>query len=287
MEQNDDFILVLWEVPFHPNSYLNKLTSRFETPSVVRVTKKEELRKYKAPPLFDAKYLVIFETLKSLQDNFALIHYAQMFPVLLVENRAQFDDALFFLNTAKGKYRVFHNEFLKEDAIAFVAASAKEQVSESFCKAVVRHVGLSPLRIMTALSVCDQMGYTIKNLERYVDKYVYLDQRKLIEALLGVPRSKASLRASFLYLQLNRHWYRYVQKDLLDELTAIIQIYKDKLSGVLRKETVFIYMDERSLTRSQVTYALSLFDKVSLVNVFSLREFIKSASLLEVVSQLS
>lgn len=283
----EKFILLLWEIPYHPHSYLQKLVKRFEAPSVVRVTRKDELRKFRAAPLFDAKYLVLFEDLRSLQDNLALIKFETMFPVLQVENRSQVDDAIFYLNAVKTEYRVYHNDFNREDAIKFVHEEAKMPVSESFCKAVVRHVGCSPLRILTAVSVCDQMGYTESVLRKYVDKWVYLDRRKLIEALLGIPRSAAAVRSAAVYLQMNRQWYKSVAKDMAEELSTILQIYSDHLDGTLRSDTLFDYLESKHLTRAHVTYALGLFERVSIATVFALREFIKTASLLEVAAMLA
>jgi len=206
-----------------------------------------------------------------------------MMPVLRVENRSQLDDAMFYLNEAKVPYRIYHNDFKREDAIAFVHSQSRERVSESFCKAVVAQVGCSPLRIMTAIGVCDQMGYSVATLQKYVDKWVYLDKRKVIECLLGVPRSGAAVRSAALYLQNNRHWYKSVAKDLVEELSTILQVYKDHLDGTLRSDTMFEYVEEKQMTRAQVTYALSLFERVNIATVFALREFIKTASLLEVV----
>lgn len=287
LAESEDFILLLHEVPFHPDSYLAKLTKKFESLSILRITKKEELRKYRTPPLFNDRYLVIFETFKTMQDNLAYVRYNIMFPVLLVESKSQLDDAIFYLGTTKHRYRVFNNLFTKEDAIRFIYTSAKEEVSESFCKTVIRQVGLSPLRIMIALNVCDQMGYTTKTVERYVDKHTYIDRRKVIDALFNVSKSKASRRSAFLYLQMNRYWYRYIQSDLVEELDLVLKIYRDKLEGVLRRENLFDYLEENHLTRAQVLYATSLFEQVSITAVLALREFIKTASLLEVAERLS
>lgn len=287
MQESDDFILLLHEVPYHPDSYLTKLTSKFEGPSILHITKKEELRKYRTPPLFNERYLVLFDGLKVLQENLAYIRYSIMFPVLTVESKSQLDDAIFYIGTTSHKYRVYRNLFTKEDAIRFVHKTAREEVSESFCKTVIRQVGLSPLRIVTALNVCDQMGYTSKTIERYVDKHVYIDRRRVIDALFKVSRSKAAYRSAFLYLQMNRHWYRYVQSDLVEELDMVLKIYKDKLEGVLRRENLFNYLEENHMTRAQVLYATTLFEQVGVSSVLALREFLKSASLLEVAERLS
>lgn len=284
--EDSGFVLLLHEVSFHPNSYLNRLSSKFEVASVVRVHRKEELRKYRKPPLFDDKYLLIFDDLKVFEDNKAYIYFETMFPVLHLETKSQVEDAEFMLKESKLPYKIFHNGFEKEDAYRMIQERSSEPVSDNFCKTLVRQVGLSPLRIMTALDVCEQLGYKVSVIERYVDKWIYPDTRKLIECLLGVPRNASAVSNALMYLQLNRYWYRYVQKTLLSELDIVLQIFKDKLAGRLSSENIFEYIEEEHITRARVMFGLRLFEKVSITTVFALREFLKSASLLEVILRL-
>lgn len=283
----ENFVLVLREVAYHPKSYLTKLVSQFEVTSVVHVRQRDELRKYSKSPLFDEKYLLIFEDLKLLVDNKPFIVFETMFPVLHVESVGQLEDAQFVLNELGLPFKVFNNVFTREDAYAFIQEKASEHVSDSFCKAVVRQVGLSPIRIMTALGVCEQVGYKESVLESYVDKWVYPDVRKLIECLLGVPRSKSAIRKSLLYLKLNRYWYRYVQRTVLDELDTLLKVYTDKIQGRLSSDSIFAYTESEHVTRSRVMFALGLFERVSITSVFALREYMKIAPLMDVVLRLS
>ena len=107
----EEFVLILQEVGYHPNSYLTKLDSKFESPSIIRVTKKEELRRVTKPPLFDEKYLVIFDDLKMFQDNYAFLSLKIMFPVLHVETKTALDDAVFYMKERSIPYRIFCNLF--------------------------------------------------------------------------------------------------------------------------------------------------------------------------------
>lgn len=285
--ESSKFVLLLWEVQYHPNSYVAKLCGHVETPSVLRITRKEELRKYKVPPLFDRRYLVLFESLRCFEDNSAYLDFKIMFPILQVETKGQLDDAIFFFQEKNIPYQFYHNDFTKEDARLFVRQLAKSDVSDTFCKAVVSHVGCNPIRITAAVNTCDQLGYSVRVLHRYVDKWVYLDRRKLIDSLLGVAKSRATVKTAYFYLQMNRNWYKSVVKSLVGDLDLILQIYQDRISGDLRDSNLFDYIETNKVTRSQVIHALSLFDKVSITKVILLREFLKQASIMDVVLMLA
>ena len=282
-----EFVLLLQEVQFHPSSYISRLDQRFELPSILHITRKEELRIYTKPPMFDDKYLVIFDSLRVLQSNKAYISFKLMFPVLRVETEAQLNDAKFYCQEEGIPYKVFHNEFTRANAMTMIQTQASEPVSDAVMKAIIRQVGLSPMRIITAIAVCEQMGYTVSTVERYVDKWIYPDLRKLIECLLGVPRSASAVRSSIQYLHLNRHWYRYVKRNLLDELDFVMEVYKGKIQGELFEENLHSYSDEHHVTIARVMFSLKLFERVSITSVVVLREFIKNASLMDVVLRLS
>lgn len=282
-----EFVLLLREVAYHPKSYMTKLASQFEISSVVRITKKDGLRAYAAPPLFDEKYLVIFEDLHLFKDAYSQINFKTMFPVLLIEGKDALEDAKFLMTEKKIPYKVYYNEFTRDMAYELVRDNASEEVSENFCKAVVRQVGLNPLRIITAVGVCSQVGYTTAALEKYVDKWVYLDVRRLIECLLGVAESNAAYRHAMLYLYHNRHWYKSVKKRVIDELDEILDLYKAKLAGELRGSNVLNYVETHGITRSRVVYASKLFERVSIATIVALREFVNTASLIEVVLKIS
>lgn len=282
----EDFVLLLQEIKYHPNSYMDKLYAQFEVTSIVHISRKDELKKYTKAPLFDEKYLVIFDDLRVFENNKTYISFKTMFVILRVESASQLDDARFFCREHKLLYKIYRNMFTREEAMELIQKQATQQASDAFCKAVIKQTGLNPLRIITALSVCEQLGYSVEIIDKYIDKWMYPDIRKLIECLLGAPPSAAAVRASATYLLINRHWYRYVKKTLLEELDMLLDVYRDKLAGVVGSEDMLAYLDEKKLTRARVLYALKLFEKVSITSVFALREFIKSAQLMEVALRL-
>lgn len=286
MASGKDFVLILREVAYHPISFLLKLGEKFESISILHITGKDELKRYQKPPLFNSKYLVVFEDLKTFESNYELIKFSTMFVVLHLDTGAKFDEAVFVCQEKQIPFKVYFNAFTKEMAYRLIRDNATEQVSDSFCKTVVRQVGLNPLRILTAVGVCEQMGYSESVITKYVDRWMYLDIRKLIECLLGIPPSKAAMRSSLAYLHLNRHWYRFVAENILDELNVVLRVYKDKLAGLIPSQLVLSYAEEHRITRSRILYALQLFDRVSITSILALNEFIKKSSLLEVVLHL-
>lgn len=283
----EDFVLLLQEVAYHPNSYLTKIMKNFELTSIVQITKKEELRKYSKPPLFDEKYLILFEDIKIFSENKAFLSFKLMFPVLHIESATALDEAIALCRESDIPYKIFRNAFLREDAFSFIQEKASVPVSDKMCKAIVRQVGLNPIRITTAVGVCEQLGYKESIIDRYVDKWIYPDVRKVIECLLGVPRNRSAVRNALMYLHLNRFWYKYTKRVLLDEIECIFQVYRDKLDGKIGSDQVFSYIEASNITRSRVMFALSLYERVSISSILVLREFIKTATLLELVLRLN
>ena len=281
-----DFILLLQEPRFHPNSYLTHLTDRFEVTSILHVVKKDELRHFQKPPLFDHKYLVIFEDIRAFEENHVFIRFPTMFPVVLTETRGQLDDTVFFCKEKEIPYRIFYNQFTREDAVNMIQSHAREPVSDAAITAIIRQVGLNPMRIITAMSVCEQLGYTKAVVEKYVDKWIYPNTRQLIECLLGANETAAAARRSIVYLHTNRYWFSHVRRTLLDEIQSLIDIYKDIIEGVITPSSMFEYLTKKRVTRSKVMWAYKLFDHVSIVKLFSLRENLKTISLMELVLEL-
>ncbi len=284
---DSEFVLLLQEVLNHPHSYLTKLVAQFEITSVIQVHREDDVRKLTAKPVFDDKYLVLFDDVRVFQKCAPLLRFQLVFPVVHVETKASLDDAVFFCRQEDIGYRVYRNEFTKEQALEFIVSHSKEQVSDSFCKKLLSFTKLSPMRIITALAVCEQMGYTVSTIDKYVDKWVYPDTRKLIECLLHVPRSKAARNSAISYLHANRSWYRFVKRILLEELDVVLTVYSAKNAGKLVESDLLDFIDTNGITRARVMYALKLFDKVSIVDVVALREFLKTADLMDVVLRAS
>ena len=120
-------------------------------------------------------------------------------------------------------------------------------------------------------------------MEKYVDTWVYPGYRELIECLLGVSRSKAARQRVLQYLHSNRSWFSFIQKTLLEELDTVMVVYSAKSSGQLGPTQLLDFSDAKGIPRSSLMFALRLYDNVSVAEVVTLREFIKTADLLKVV----
>ncbi len=282
------YILVVQEVPMHPHSYLAKLEGAFEKPSIVRVHSKDSLRRYTRPPIYDEKYLVLFDSVKVLESNISFVHLDFMFPVMMCSTKGQVEDTRYLCQGKKMPFRIFINQFKKADGIDLIRELAKEEVSNSFCDTLVSRVGLSPQRIISAMMVCEQVGYTTANISKYVDKYNYIDLYDVIESLLGICRSKAQCTRAALYIHQNRIWYKkYTRQSLIKEVDLLLKIYCDITSGKLTEYTLQDYTEEERISRYRVLYAANLYERISYVELLSLRQFLEKASILEVTLQLS
>lgn len=285
MENN--YVLILYEVKFHPKSLLPKLTGSVETTSIVHVNNKTQFRQYNKRPLFDEKYLVLFDDVNTFKKSKESLSFKTMFPVVSVDSKTAVDDLKFICRNADIPYKVCYNEFTREHAYTLISEQATQKVSDAVAKAIIRQVGLNPMRIITAIAVCEQVGYSASNVEKYVDKWTYPDIRKIIECLLGVPPSATAKRNAYLYLHANRHWFKHVRKRISTELEAMLSIYQAKIAGQLADSNMLDYMEENRVPRARIAYTLKMFDKVSIVELLSLNEFIKSASILEVALRLN
>lgn len=283
-----DYVLILREVALHPHSTLLSLEKSFEKPSIVHVVSKDGLRAYQKPPVYDEKYLAIFDSIKVFESNISFINFNVMFPVVLCTTGSMVEDAKAVCQQKALPFRVFVNEFSKENAYELVRNLASEEVPKAFCEALVKRVGLSPQRIISAIMVCDQVGYNTSNISKYIDKYIYIDVFDVIESLLGICRSKAQMKRAALYLHMNRLWYkRYTQGILVKEVSSLIKIYRDLIDGTLNYYTLQTYIDTEHISRYRVLYTIDLFERVSLAELMILEKFLSGASLLEVTMHLS
>lgn len=284
----EGYILVLQEVPLHPHSYLEKLEGAFEQPSIVYVRSRDGLRKYTTPPIYDKKYLVIIEGQKILADNLAFVRLEFMFPVVLCTSKGQSEDVRYLCAEKKVPCRTFVNQFKRSDAFDLVRELATETVGYSFCETLVSRVGLSPQRIVSAMMVCEQVGYSVSNISKYVDKYSYIDIYDVIESLLGICRSGAQAKRAALYVHQNRLWYRkFTKPSLLKEVELLLKLYQDITAGTLTEYTLRDYIEKERVPRYRVIYAFDLYERVSYVTLLSLQQFLGHASILEVALRLS
>lgn len=287
-DMEGQFVLILQEVGLHPHSYLDKLEGAFEAPSIVHVHSRDGLRRYNTPPVYDEKYLVLFDDVKILEANITYIHLEFMFPVVLCETKGKADDARYLCQDKKIPCRVHEHKFLQADGIDLIHELASERVSDSFCKALLTRVGKSPRRILSAIMVCEQVGYKTSNITKYVDKYTYVDVYDVIESLLGITRSGAQRTRAAMYIHQNRFWYRkFTRPTLTKELESLLKMYSDITEGVLTEYTVHDYAESSRIPRFRVLYAFNLYERVSYITLLSLRQFLEKASILEVTMRLS
>lgn len=282
------YVLLIQEVPLHPHSYLDRLEDAFERPSIVHVHSKEGLRKYDTPPVYDERYLVVFDSKKILESNLNYIRMDFMFPVVMCATRGAMDDVRYLLQEKKIPCRIFLNKFKKADGADLVRELATEQVSNAFCDALVSRVGLSPQRIISAMMVCEQVGYSTSNISKYVDKYSYIDLYDVVESLLGICKSTAQRTRAALYIHQNRHWYKkFTRQALLREVELLLKLYGDITEGTLTEYTIHDYVEAERIPRYRALYAVDLYERVSYVTLLSLKQFIEDATILEVALRLS
>lgn len=286
--EETNYILALQEVPLHPHSYLTKLEGAFEKPSIVHIHSRDGLRRYTSRPIYDEKYLVIFDGVKALESNFAFIKLEFMFPVVVCSTKGQTEDVRYLCQDKKVAFRVFVNKFQKADGCDLVRELAQEEVSNAFCEALVSRVGLSPQRIISAMMVCEHVGYATSNISKYVDKYSHIDVYDVIESLLGICRSQAQRRRAALYVHQNRLWYKkFTRQTLLREVELLLKLYRAITDGDLTEYTLHSYMDKERVPRYRIIYAFELYERVPYVALLSLKQFLEQASILEVTLRLS
>lgn len=287
-QRYNDKVLILQEVPLHPHAVLTRLEGCFERPSILHITRRDGLRPYTKAPIYDDKYLVVFEDLKVFEACASSIKLDFMFPVVLSRGKSMTDSVKETCKVKELPCAVYVNAFTKEVAYDFIRDLASVKVSDDFCKTLVRRVGLSPQRIISAIMVCEQVGYQTSNISKYVDKYTYIDVYDVIESLLHICRSKAQIKRAALYVHLNRLWFhRYTRNNLVAEVDTLIKVYRALLDGELTAYTMQEYEQSEHVPRYRILYSIELFERINLNELLALRQFLSSASILEVTMRLS
>lgn len=286
--RGENAVLIVQEVAMHPSSIVINLEKRFEKPSIIHVLSKDCLKSYQKAPIYDDKYLVLIESMKLFEANSAYFNLDEMFIVLLCSGKTAVSDATEFCKDKNIPYKVFVNEFTKDHARTLIQKLASTRVDNEHCDCILRRVGLNPRRILSAVMVCEQVGYSVTNINHYVDKYVYIDAYDVIESLLGICRSKAQRKRAAMYVHMNRLWYnKFTRVSLIKEVDLILKIYQDLLSGVLTPYTMQAYLEQEHLPRYRVIYAKDLYERISIVDLMILKKFLETASILEVAMKLS
>lgn len=283
-----DAFLVLQETAMHPHSVVLALQTRFEKPSIIRVFSQEGLRQYTTPPIYDKKYLVVFEDVKTMNSNLSYVHLEFMQPVIVCRGKSMVDEAIEVLQKKECPYALYVNKFQKKDARALIRDLATTQVTQDFCDTLIRRVGLSPQRIISAIMVCEQVGYTTANLSKYVDKYTYIEVYDVIASLLGTCKSAAQRKRAAMYIHMNRIWYwKFTRPRLIKEVELLIKVYTDLISGALTPFNLLDYVEAERIPRYRVMFAIDYFEHISIVELQMLRQFLTTATILEVAMRLS
>lgn len=281
-------VLILQEVGLHPDSVLARMEKAFEKPSIVHVTGKDTLRSYTQRPLYDQKYLIIFDDIQIFKSNLGYIKLNLMLPVVVCRSKSAVDDVKEECDSKSVPCKIYRNEFSKKDAMDLVRNLASEELSEDFCKKLVNRVGLNPERIISAITVFEQVGYDTRNINRYVDKHIYIDVHDVIESLLGICESRAQIKRAALYMHLNRAWYwSYTRKNLVKEVELLIKIYRDFLDGTVSSSNLHDYSDKEHISRYKILYVRDMLETVGLSELLCLRDFLNNSNILEVCLRLT
>lgn len=283
-----DFVIILREVNMHPDSMLETITSKFMPTSIIHVTTKDSLNYVKNnKPLFDSKYLVVIDSVSLFKETLSVINYENMFVVLHVETNPSLEEAIFLCREKDIPYKVFDNEFTRDHAHGLILAVAKQEVSKDVRNAILRNTGLNPGRIITAVNVCSKAGFSVKNVGKYVDKWMFSDTHTIIRILAGSAVTKVSKMKALHYLHSYRHMYKYIRKSLVKEIDGVIFIYEAKIRGDMNDLNILDFMDKNRISHSKVSFALELFQEVSLPTMVAMREFVKKSQLLDLIVELT
>ena len=279
-----DYVILLQEIDLHPNSYIRKIVQCFEKPSVVTVVSSDFFRRNTPTPIYDDKCLLLFESLRCFKDSMSSIKLTTMLPLLRVTTPQALKDAMDFCSSKDVTFKAFNNKFTKDDAVKLIRSIAGEDVSKSFIDAIISKTKLSAQRIISAVSVCSYQGYTVKSVEKYVDKYVYVDTFDLLLALLGRCNTKSQRNRAVTFLHNGRYWFRKMKTSLLKDLETLQTIYLDMLNGKLTVTTVDSY--ESEFSKYKLLRAMDLFYSVSYVDLLYLQELIANSKPIDLAMRL-
>lgn len=269
-------LLLLQELEAQPESYLEQIVSSFEITSIHVVTGRDEVRAYKSRPAFSSTLVLIFKSLEVYKSNQPFIKYDWMWPILVCRTASSLATAKAYCMSKEIDMQVSIHSFEKEDADKMIRSLAKKPVSQAFVDAVIRQVTLSPQRILSAMAICDAVGYTASAVRKYVDKYTHTSTHDVIRLLLGLSGKRQTARA-MLQVEQAVNWYRWFKKQVLAELSTIEEVFVDALAGEVSDQNLLAYLEAKGLTHYEVLFCLDLFYQVSLVEIRLLKERVRLA----------
>lgn len=283
-----NFVLIIQEYEMHPEPFIREIIDKFESLSIIRVHGKSGLDRIKTAPVYDERYLVLFETVRTFKDNIPLIKFDLMFPVLLCNNSSISESAEALCKQHKVPYKIFRHAFTKANAYVQIEEILGVRPPIVFCEHLIKTVGLNPMRIISALAALSGMEKSVANINKYVDKYIYVSGTDIIKCLLGMSKSKVHRKRTAEYLNRNRFWYvRYVKPSMVSEINNIIKVYSDILSGTLTPTSTMQYLEETGFPRRLVLFVEELYRKKTFPEVLEVKVFIeRSRNALDIASQL-
>lgn len=282
-----DFVLILQEQRMHPEPCIRDIIDAFEPLSILRIYDGKGLERIKSAPIFDERYLVLFETKRGFKDSITYINFSTMFPVILCDTPTQVDEIKEMCVASKLSYRIYHHQYLKEDAYAQIAELAGYEPSVSFCETLIRTTGLNPTRVVSGMAALAGKKLTAKNVTKYVDKYVYVSAVDVVMGLLQMFKSKRHCQRTVEYLVKNRNWYnKYVKQSVVDIVNQLVDVSTAMLSGEITSQNMLTYAEEHHISRRQMMFADNVFRSVSLVELLALKSFVERASIMEVALKL-
>ena len=279
-----DYVILLQEIDLHPESYIRKIVQCFEKPSVMTVVSSDFFKRNTPVPMYDDKCLLLFESFRCFKDSVSSIQLSKMLPLLRVTTSQELKDAMDFCSSKGIPFKAFNNKFTKENAATLIVNVAGQDVSKSFIDAVISKTKLNAQRIISAVSVCAYQGYTVKTVEKYVDKYVYVDTFDLLLALLGKCKTKTQRNRAVSFLHSSRYWFKRMKTSLLKDLETLQTVYLDMLNGRLTVTTIDSY--ESEFSKYKLLRAMDLFYSVSYVDLLYLHELIANSKPIDLAIRL-
>lgn len=284
----ENYILLIDEIEGHPKSLLKKICLGFEKPSIVHFTSERQLSKLKTKPIFSEKYIVIFDSLFLLKQHIDVLNFNLMFPILCIQ-RKDYDTIIPFLKERHINYKILSNPFTKEDALSYIQENANIELSENKLKLIFRKTGASPKKIMTAISLLNEHGYTLKNIQNLLVSNVFISSFDILTILLGQSSTISSKKKAELlsYVSEYRDAYSYILKELLNELNFLILVFNDILDAVPEHKGISNYIESiPGLTAYKFTKIEDIYKKVSLVEILSLEVFLRKSNILSFITML-
>lgn len=276
---NNDKVLVILEPVNHPNSILPNIKSRVETLSIINVHSSRRVEEINSPPIYNDKYLLIFDDLKVFTSSIPYVKLNIMFPVMQCNTTFEVNEVVDTCNKSKVPYSVYENKYTREDAYNHINLISGKEVSKSFCDSLIRATGLNPTRIISGIAALEGKDYTVHNISKYVDKYSYVSNHDILLLLLNKSKSNKNRKATIKYLIRNRHWYsHYIKPNLINIVDECISTFLAISNGELSKATSLDYIAEHKITKYDFIFYSDLFEKITIVELYSLKEFISKST---------